>query len=174
MPKTVWKYTLEPEITLHMPRGAGVLSVHAQGAEVCLWALVDPNAEAEPRRFVVAGTGHALPDEPLRFLGSAHLHDGALVFHVFERGPAETRGRRGAKDKVPARSGRMVPLQRVSGRDPKEDYVLAFALYLTTNACMEFGAAVAVADMHPVSDTPEADAEAWLKAREARTAGVSA
>ncbi len=83
--KAVWKYTLEPEITLHMPRGAEVLSVREQGRDVCLWALVEPAAAKEPRRFVVAGTGHDLPDEPLRFHGSAHLHEGVLVFHVFER-----------------------------------------------------------------------------------------
>lgn len=71
-----------------------------------------------------------------------------------------------------ARSHRMVPLRRVSGRDPREDYAAAFALYLMTNAGIEFGEAVAVADTHAVSDTPETDAEAWLTAREAETAGT--
>lgn len=68
---------------------------------------------------------------------------------------------------APARRARMVPLLRVSGRDPREDYVAAFALYLAQNAGMEFGQAVAVADAHPTTDAPEADAEAWL-AREER------
>ncbi len=68
---------------------------------------------------------------------------------------------------APARSSRMVPLRRVSGRDPRDDYVAAFALYLAGNAGMEFGQAVAVADRHVTTARPEADAEAWLAERAA-------
>lgn len=67
----------------------------------------------------------------------------------------------------PARPVRMAPLQRVSGRDPRDDYVEVFALYLAQNAGMEFGQAVAVADRHVTTARPEADAEAWLAERAA-------
>lgn len=82
--KTIWKYTLQPECTLDMPKDAEVLSVREQGEDICLWALVDPNAEKEPRKFVGFGTGHDVPDHPMKFIGTAHLHGGSLVFHVFE------------------------------------------------------------------------------------------
>lgn len=82
--RTIWKFTLQPECSIEMPSGAEVLSVREQGETICLWALVDPEATVEMRRFVVLGTGHSVPDQPLRFLGTAHLAGGAFVFHVFE------------------------------------------------------------------------------------------
>lgn len=80
--KTIWKYELQPECTLDMPIGAQVLSVREQGGAICLWALVNPNAEKEQRHFVGFGTGHDVLDRPMQFIDSAHL--GSLVFHVFE------------------------------------------------------------------------------------------
>lgn len=82
--KTIWKFTLKPEITLEMPKGAQVLSVREQGEDICLGALVDPMAEKERRNFVSFGTGHDVPDLPMQFIGTAHLAGGGLVFHVFE------------------------------------------------------------------------------------------
>lgn len=82
--KTIWKFKLEPECTVKMPAGAEILSVREQGHQIYAWALVDPDAPSEDRHFVGVGTGHDLPDEPLKFLGSAHLDYGTLVFHVFE------------------------------------------------------------------------------------------
>lgn len=84
--KTVWKYILEPgETTLEIPVGAQILSVAVQGEEVCLWALVEPDAIIEPRQFIVAGTGESIPDkyQPPAFIGTVHL-SAFLVFHVFE------------------------------------------------------------------------------------------
>jgi hypothetical protein len=83
--KTIWKFKLEPECTVKMPQGAEILSVREQGHNIYAWALVDDQAPSEDRHFIGVGTGHEVPeDEPLKFLGSAHLEDGALVFHVFE------------------------------------------------------------------------------------------
>lgn len=83
---SIWKFVLAPQCSLSMPVGAQVLSVREQGDSICLWALVDPSAPLEMRRFIVFGTGHPLPaDEPLTYLGTAHLEQGKLVFHVFER-----------------------------------------------------------------------------------------
>lgn len=81
---TIWKFTLQPYCILDMPKGAQVLSVREQGSEICLWAMVDPSAEKEPRRFLGFGTGHDLPEGDLSFVGTAHLASGAMVFHVFE------------------------------------------------------------------------------------------
>jgi hypothetical protein len=88
--KAVWKYTLKPVVTLDIPMGAEILTIREQGEDICLWALVDPEAEKEPRRFLVVGTGHTVPDPDegpeisLRYIGSAHLQRGSLVFHAFE------------------------------------------------------------------------------------------
>lgn len=83
----VWEYDVEPdEFTVDMPRGGKVLSVAAQRDRVQMWALVDPGAAKETRRFRLAGTGHALScPEELRFIGTFQMHGGSLVFHLFER-----------------------------------------------------------------------------------------
>lgn len=83
--KTIWKYVLQPECSLEIPRGAELLSVHEQGESICLWVLVDPSLEKEVRKFIVLGTGHDVPDVSLKFVGTAHLNASALVFHVFEK-----------------------------------------------------------------------------------------
>lgn len=85
--KVIYKYTLRPELVLDIPKGAEILSVHDQGCEICLWALVDPKAEKEQRKFVSFGTGYDIPDIPgatLKFIGTTHLYSDSLVFHVFE------------------------------------------------------------------------------------------
>ncbi len=81
--KTIWKFTLHPGFAVSMPVGAEVLHAAGQGDEVCIWALVDPTAPKERRRFDVYGTGHPMPADPGRYVGTAHL-SGPLVFHVFE------------------------------------------------------------------------------------------
>ena len=88
--KQILKFTLAPVITLELPKDAQVLTVRAQGEDICLWALVDPKAEKEPRKFMAFGNGHNVPEPhegpqiTLKYRGSAHLDGGALVFHVFE------------------------------------------------------------------------------------------
>ena len=82
--KTIWKFTLAPGFGVPMPIGAEVLHAAGQGADVCVWALVDPTAPEERRYFDVYGTGHPMPAEPGRYVGTVHL-PGPLVFHVFDR-----------------------------------------------------------------------------------------
>jgi hypothetical protein len=82
--KAVWKFVIHPYAMNMMPVGAKPLSVHAQGDDLFLWALVDTEAELEDREFVIVGTGHELPDHAGEFLGTALLADGRLVLHVFE------------------------------------------------------------------------------------------
>lgn len=71
-----------------MHRDAKILSVeHRDGTldAVDMWALVDCDAEAELRTFCVFGTGHPVPDSELDYIGTAQVHNGQLVFHVFEK-----------------------------------------------------------------------------------------
>lgn len=98
MTRKVFRYRVElvDEQTITMPQGAQILSVaRREGGRVVLgvgshgpvemWALVDPDARPEQRRFRVAGTGHPLPsDANLVFLGTVQVAQGQLVFHIFE------------------------------------------------------------------------------------------
>ncbi len=84
--KTVWKFGLEFDDSqrVNMPAGAELLSVGSQGDSLFVWAVVDSQAHLEPRTFLIRGTGHPLPNTPLRFLGRATTHDEQLVWHIFE------------------------------------------------------------------------------------------
>lgn len=87
---TVWKYELEPQITLEIPGGATILSVGAQGESICLWAQVDTDAPAEKRHFRVVATGEPLGEafRASKFIGTVQMnmaYSGSnLVMHVFE------------------------------------------------------------------------------------------
>lgn len=106
--KTIWKFPFEigNVIEIEMPVGAIVLHVDIQkqitnqeyaviagistGASVeqevlCVWALVNPEANKEIRKFRLFGTGHPFPeDEDLIHVGSFQMEQGKLVFHLFE------------------------------------------------------------------------------------------
>ena len=82
--KTIWKFTIQPSCEIIMPVGAKLLDVQEQHGEAQLWALVDPNAEKETRRFTFYGTGHDVSDDPGTYIGTFQLHGGGLVFHGFE------------------------------------------------------------------------------------------
>mgnify|MGYP000965629744 CR=1 FL=1 len=73
---------------LLMPKGAKILTVQVQGRSVCIWALVNPDNELESRRFLIAGTGHAIEGsvDNLLYIGTFQItwEIFPLVFHVFE------------------------------------------------------------------------------------------
>jgi hypothetical protein len=83
----VYKYPLElcARQTIHMPKGARILSVQVQRERICMWALIDPYAANEEREFYVVGTGQLLSEmpPPLEFLATVQMDRGALVWHVF-------------------------------------------------------------------------------------------
>lgn len=88
MTKTIWKFALDPlndVMSINMPKGAEVLSAGVQSGIVHLWAVVDPEADKEPRAFLAVGTGHLTFDDLGRFVGTVMLFDGQLVFHIFEQ-----------------------------------------------------------------------------------------
>lgn len=89
----IYKYTL-PEplpfnacvVELELPRGAWVLDFQVQDSEIRLWAVVDPNADKEIRRYLVQGTGHPITQvEDLDDLvWEATVQRGSYVWHIFE------------------------------------------------------------------------------------------
>lgn len=90
--KTVWKYPTRPDAFGHeLPAGARVIHFDMQNREPTMWVLVDTDAPLEERPFLIAGTGHALPDD-VRHVGSCIDHGLGLVWHLFE--PASQSGRK--------------------------------------------------------------------------------
>lgn len=89
----VFKYQLnflQDVDNLMLPEEADVLRVGFDGAgKMCLWALVDPDADTEKRTFIIRGTGHDLDveNQQVVYLGSIEdtRHPGAwFIWHIFE------------------------------------------------------------------------------------------
>lgn len=86
----IYKYDLPvvDKAVVSMPKGAEVLTVQVQNdwpdSQVRLWAKINLEAPIESRMFFVVGTGHPMPVEAGRFIGTFQLNEGRLVFHVFE------------------------------------------------------------------------------------------
>ncbi len=86
---TVYKYPLKLEDSqvVELPYAANVLCVQAQYDLPYIWALVDTETRGpiNYRTFRIHGTGHEIKDaNSLVYIDTFQLHDGALVFHVFE------------------------------------------------------------------------------------------
>jgi len=88
--KTIYKYLLTNHIRggnngkVSMPREAKVLSVQMVRGEAVIYALVDHRLPTVQRTFQVYGTGHPMPENPGRYLGTFQFLKGELVFHVFD------------------------------------------------------------------------------------------
>jgi len=88
MKKTIWKFLLEVKDTqiIEMPKKAELLTVQMQNGIACLWAMVDPNEETERRLIEIIGTGNPVEmGIERKYIATFQLHEGQLVFHVFER-----------------------------------------------------------------------------------------
>lgn len=88
--KTIWKYDL-PAIggSIELPRSAEILTIQTQYGQPKLWALVSMDDQEPPvkRTFKVYGTGHVLPDNPGKYIGTFQMFEGKIVFHLFEEVP---------------------------------------------------------------------------------------
>lgn len=84
--KTIWKFplTIDDEQVVEMPRSSVPLSVALQDGTVCLWAEVITEFPLRKAHISIRGTGHAVPDEYERFMGS--VQQGPFVWHIFWRG----------------------------------------------------------------------------------------
>jgi len=86
--RSVYKYQLQVKTkqSVYLPKGAQILSVQPQRDQVCIWALVDTNADPFPLDIHIYGTGHEMPEGAnFRHLDTFQLENGALIFHVFQR-----------------------------------------------------------------------------------------
>jgi len=83
---TIWKFTLSSvdRQDVLMPANARVLSAKMQHGALCVWAVVDPDANRVQREFRIIGTGHAASDiEGWEFVDTVEMFDGDLILHVF-------------------------------------------------------------------------------------------
>lgn len=82
--QSIWKFPLTTtgEQSVDMPQGAKILACQTQNNTPCLWCVVDVNAPREKRTFRIYGTGHEFRGG--EYVGTYQIHNGGLVFHVFE------------------------------------------------------------------------------------------
>lgn len=83
---TIYKYPAPvsaDRLTITLPEGAEILTVQVQNGEPHVWARVDNSRPPVARLFRWYGTGHASRLDA-KYIGTIQLHDGALVFHLFE------------------------------------------------------------------------------------------
>ena len=87
----IWKFPIDMNdpVMVNMPVGAEILSVEEQDNKACIWAIVDPNADREPREFKVVPTGidiyHPRADQiDFKFIGTFKLAGGRFIGHLFE------------------------------------------------------------------------------------------
>lgn len=81
--KVMYKYEINAGLVVSIPLGAILRHAEHQAGQLCLWAEVDPEAsQFEQWEFLVAGTGHVLPDDWAYFNS---WQDGEFVWHLFCR-----------------------------------------------------------------------------------------
>lgn len=87
MAMTVWKTVLKPTDVqeIMIPGGAEMLCAREQFEQICVWYRCDPKNALRRRVIAIVGTGNPAPDGDGRYLGSASLQGGSLIFHVFEQ-----------------------------------------------------------------------------------------
>lgn len=83
--RAIWKYPLpRPREAITIPVGARILDLQMQGDVPTLWALVDPEAPIQERRFIGVATGQIFHAEHGQdYIGTFQMASG-LVFHLFE------------------------------------------------------------------------------------------
>jgi hypothetical protein len=88
MMQVIYKYSLTAitEQFVDMPASAKLLRVGEQFGELCVWALVENTMPVVKRKIAIIGTGNPIFGELGRYVGTAFMHAGALVLHVFDQG----------------------------------------------------------------------------------------
>lgn len=90
--QTIWKYPFRiiDKVALLMPQGAKLLYAapcnEPGKGDLCVWALVQPQAKRLERRLHVFGTGQEIPTTQQlgNYLGTVEL--GVFVWHLFDAG----------------------------------------------------------------------------------------
>lgn len=81
--KKIFKYNLQTGVkTVMIPEGSEILCVKRQLNEPVMYALVDPDKPERPIQVCVYGTGHPIPDDNGRYIGTIMVH-GIICWHIF-------------------------------------------------------------------------------------------
>ena len=90
MTSRIIKYRLDPvrRQTIEVPAGSFVSHVHEQDGAATLW-LIRPAGMLLLHKWQVTclSTGDSIPDDAGRHVGTAHIHGGRTVVHVFIKEP---------------------------------------------------------------------------------------
>lgn len=83
----IWKTVLEVKNfqEIKVPEGAEFICAREQYEDICVWYRCDPEAPLEKRGIYVHGTGHSMIDDTAKYIGTASVAGGKLIWHVFER-----------------------------------------------------------------------------------------
>ena len=84
--KVVYKYKIpiQDYISLSLPVNAKIIKFDSQNNDPYIWVLVTLEKELEERKFRLAGTGHDIRENNLKYIDTTIMHDGQLVWHLFE------------------------------------------------------------------------------------------
>jgi len=82
----IWKYELSVRgsTIISAPTNSKILTVQVQKEVPFVWVLCSEELSKEDYEIAIYGTGHSVPDEPGRYIGTFQLDGGSLVFHAFE------------------------------------------------------------------------------------------
>ena len=85
--REIWKFAVpvDDPVAIKMPKGARLLTVQAQGSEMCIWAEVNPKGAPEKRYFAIFGTGNPMPSGMGYsdvYVGTVQI--GRFVWHLYE------------------------------------------------------------------------------------------
>lgn len=86
---TIYKYGVHQNIgvtfTLDLPDNCRFLTAQLQHNQLQLWVLLRTEAQTNPHKFVVYGTGWEIEESlnSLEYISTFQLENGALVFHLF-------------------------------------------------------------------------------------------
>ncbi len=86
MTNRILKYRLDPvkRQTIDLPAGSHISHVHEQDGAVCLWVIRPAGLLLTHERQVTClSTGEPVPADAGRYIGTAHVHGGRTVVHVF-------------------------------------------------------------------------------------------
>lgn len=89
--RTVWKDSLRIDAmsvqftqVIRMPVGSKLVHMAEQHGHISLWFEVDDDRPIVARNFQIFGTGNGPIRDYLAYCGTAILHEGRLVLHVYE------------------------------------------------------------------------------------------
>lgn len=89
--KTIWKFPLYTGVDhlglygergIEVPVGTEFIYVAHQHGQLCVWGMVDDEADAEETAYIyIAGTGEPMPAHDMDYIGSSWQDP--FVWHVF-------------------------------------------------------------------------------------------